>query len=86
MCLYLGWNPSATDIIVGLSNDSVAITSLGESQLEVEQEKAHNFKLWTTSFDIQQTHLAYTGSEDYKFNSWNLHGSPQVGISKFQHL
>ncbi|PON59667.1 hypothetical protein TorRG33x02_287390 [Trema orientale] len=75
MCLYLGWNLSATDIIVGLSDDSVAITSLGESQLEAKQEwKAHDFKLWTTSFDIQQTHLVYTGSDNYKFSGWYLHG------------
>ncbi|PON72223.1 Guanine nucleotide-binding protein, beta subunit [Parasponia andersonii] len=77
MCLYLDWNPSATDITVGLSDGSVAITSLVESQLEVKQEwKAHDFELWTTSFDIQQPHLVYTGSDDCKFSGWDLREGP----------
>lgn len=77
MCLYLDWSPLGTDITVGLSNGSVAINSLGESQLEVKQEwKAHDFELWTTSFDTHQPHLVYTGSDDCKFSGWDLREGP----------
>ncbi|OIW16403.1 hypothetical protein TanjilG_19119 [Lupinus angustifolius] len=77
MCLYLDWNPSETSITVGLSDGSVSIVSLCESKLEVQQEwKAHDFELWTTSFDIHQPNLVYTGSDDCKFSCWDLRDSP----------
>ena len=77
MCLYLDWNPSATAITVGLSDGSVSIVSLLESKLEILEEwKAHDFELWTTSFDLHQPNLVYTGSDDCKFSCWDLRDSP----------
>ncbi|KAK7405804.1 hypothetical protein VNO78_07414 [Psophocarpus tetragonolobus] len=77
MCLYLDWNPSATSITVGLSDGSVSIVSLLESKLEIQEEwKAHDFELWTTSFDIHQPNLVYTGSDDCKFSCWDLRDKP----------
>ncbi|KAF7831265.1 diphthine methyltransferase-like protein [Senna tora] len=77
MCLYLDWNPSATSITVGLSDGSVSIVSLLESNLEVQETwKAHDFELWTTSFDSHQPNLVYTGSDDCKFIGWDLRESP----------
>ncbi|KAG4399430.1 hypothetical protein GLYMA_08G230900v4 [Glycine max] len=77
MCLYLDWNPSATSITVGLSDGSVSIVSLLESKLEIQDEwKAHDFELWTTSFDIHQPNLVYTGSDDCKFSCWDLRDKP----------
>ncbi|KAK4278284.1 hypothetical protein QN277_016149 [Acacia crassicarpa] len=77
MCLYLDWNPSATLITVGLSDGSVSIVSLLESRLEIQENwKAHEFELWTTSFDTHQPNLVYTGSDDCKFTGWDLRDSP----------
>ncbi|KAL3512804.1 hypothetical protein ACH5RR_025521 [Cinchona calisaya] len=77
MCLCLDWNPSATSITVGLSDGSVSIVSLLESQLSTVQEwKAHDFELWAASFDIHQPHLVYTGSDDCKFSCWDLRDDP----------
>lgn len=77
MCLCLEWNPSATSITVGLSDGSVSIVSVVESQLEVLQQwKAHEFELWATSFDVHQPHMVYTGSDDCKFSGWDIRESP----------
>lgn len=77
MCLCLEWNPSATSITVGLSDGSVSIVSVVESQLEVLQQwKAHEFELWATTFDVHQPHLVYTGSDDCKFSGWDIRESP----------
>ncbi|KAL6177480.1 hypothetical protein ACLB2K_049006 [Fragaria x ananassa] len=77
MCLFLDWNPSATAITVGLSDGSVSIVSLAESQLETQEIwKAHDFEVWTTSFDIHQPQLVYTGSDDCKFKCWDLRDGP----------
>lgn len=62
---------------VGLSDGSVSIVSLDESQLNVLQEwKAHDFEVWAASFDIQQPMLVYTGSDDCKFSCWDLRDDP----------
>ncbi|KAL0368094.1 UNVERIFIED_CONTAM: hypothetical protein Scaly_1028300 [Sesamum calycinum] len=51
MCLCIDWNSSATSMAVGLSDGSVSIISLDESQLNILQEwKAHDFELWAASF------------------------------------
>lgn len=77
MCLFLDWNPSATSITVGLSDGSVSIVSLAESQLETQESwKAHDFEVWTTSFDIHQPQLVYSGSDDCKFSCWDLRDGP----------
>ncbi|KAK7265010.1 hypothetical protein RJT34_32626 [Clitoria ternatea] len=77
MCLFLDWNPSATSISVGLSDGSLSIVSLHESKLEIQEVwKAHDFELWTTSFDIHHPHLVYTGSDDCKFSCWDLRDRP----------
>lgn len=77
MCLYLDWNSSATSIVVGLSDGSVSVVSLLDSKLEVQENwKAHDFELWTTSFDCHQPNLVYTGSDDCKFSCWDLRDSP----------
>ncbi|KAM1451819.1 hypothetical protein ACFX2I_038883 [Malus domestica] len=77
MCLFLDWNPSATSITVGLSNGSVAIASIGESQLETQETwKAHDFEVWTASYDIHQPQLVYSGSDDCKFKCWDLRDGP----------
>ena len=68
MCLCLDWNPSATSISVGLSDGSVSVVSLHESKTSILQEwKAYDFEVWATSFDPDQPHRAYTGSDDCKF-------------------
>lgn len=62
---------------VGLSNGSVSILSLEESQLNISQEwKAHDFELWAASFDIQHPRLVYTGSDDCRFSCWDLREDP----------
>lgn len=77
MCLCLDWNPSATSISVGLSDGSVSIISLLESETSILQEwKAHTFELWATSFDPHQPNLVYTGSDDCKFSCWDLRIDP----------
>ncbi|KAL2227975.1 diphthine methyltransferase homolog isoform X1 [Sesamum indicum] len=77
MCLCIDWNSSATSMAVGLSDGSVSIISLDESQLNILQEwKAHDFELWAASFDIQQPMLVYTGSDDCKFSCWDLRDDP----------
>ncbi|GMH01269.1 hypothetical protein Nepgr_003108 [Nepenthes gracilis] len=79
MCLCLDWHPSATSVSVGHSDGSVSIISLSDSHLRVqEQWKAHEFELWTTSFDIQRPYLLYTGSDDCKFICWDLRTSPSA--------
>ncbi|CAN0923104.1 Diphthine methyltransferase [Linum grandiflorum] len=79
MCLWLDWNPSATSISVGLSDGSVSVVSISESQLEVVQEwKAHDFEVWAASFDIHQPHLVYTGSDDCKFRCWDIRASSNM--------
>lgn len=77
MCLCLDWNQSATSITVGLSDGSVSIVSFQESQLSILREwKAHEYELWTTSFDLHQPNLVYTGSDDCKFSCWDLREEP----------
>lgn len=62
---------------MGLSDGSVSIISLAESQVQVQEEwKAHDFELWATSFDIHQPNLVYTGSDDCKFSCWDLRDGP----------
>ncbi|XP_009759212.1 uncharacterized protein LOC107772927 isoform X2 [Nicotiana tabacum] len=77
MCLCIDWNPSATSLAVGLSDGSVSIISLLESQLSISRDwKAHDFELWAASFDIHQPQLVYTGSDDCKFSCWDLREDP----------
>lgn len=77
MCLCIDWNPSATSLAVGLSDGSVSIISLLESQLSISRDwKAHDFELWAASFDIHQPQLVYTGSDDCKFSCWDLQDDP----------
>lgn len=62
---------------MGLSDGSVSIISLADSQVQVQEEwKAHDFELWATSFDIHQPNLVYTGSDDCKFICWDLRDGP----------
>ncbi|WCJ38287.1 Transducin/WD40 repeat-like superfamily protein [Euphorbia peplus] len=76
MCLCLDWNPSATSIVVGLSDGSISAVSYSESQLDVIQEcEAHDFEVWAASFDMHQPQLVYTGSDDCKFICWDLRDS-----------
>ncbi|KAK3414522.1 hypothetical protein EUGRSUZ_H00383 [Eucalyptus grandis] len=77
MCLCLDWSPSATSVVVGLSDGSVSLLSRSETELEIEQEwKAHDFELWAASFDTHQPHLIYTGSDDCKFSCWDIRDCP----------
>ncbi|XP_030443238.1 uncharacterized protein LOC115665502 [Syzygium oleosum] len=81
MCLCLDWNPSATSIVVGLSDGSVSLLSRSETELEIEQEwKAHDFELWAASFDTHQPHLIYTGSDDCKFSCWDVRDCPSKSV------
>ncbi|KNA14881.1 hypothetical protein SOVF_103340 [Spinacia oleracea] len=75
MCLCLDWNSSATSLAVGLSDGSISVASLTESQLiEDRQWKAHDFEVWAASFDTHQPDIVYTGSDDCKFLGWDLRG------------
>ncbi|XP_076922668.1 uncharacterized protein LOC143584519 [Bidens hawaiensis] len=77
MCLCLDWNPRATLISTGLSNGSVSLISVDETKTSVLQEwKAHDFEVWATTFDPDQPHIVYTGSDDCKFKGWDLRTSP----------
>nr|GMC75688.1 diphthine methyltransferase homolog [Ipomoea batatas] len=76
LCLCLDWNPSASSIAVGLSDGSVSILSLHESQLRTQEWKAHDFEVWAASFDIHQPQLVYTGSDDCKFSCWDSRDDP----------
>ncbi|XP_058087795.1 uncharacterized protein LOC131234831 [Magnolia sinica] len=81
MCLCLDWNPSSTSLAVGLSSGSVSIVALKEAQLQIWQSwKAHDFELWTTSFDTHQPQLLYTGSDDCRFSCWDLRESHTVSV------
>lgn len=75
MCLCLDWNPLATSLVVGLSDGSISVASLAESQLiEDQQWKAHDFEVWAASFDTHQPAVVYTGSDDCRFLGWDLRG------------
>ncbi|XP_076960529.1 uncharacterized protein LOC143636938 [Bidens hawaiensis] len=77
MCLCLDWNPRATLISTGLSNGSVSLISVEETNTSILQEwKAHDFEVWATTFDADQPCLVYTGSDDCKFKGWDLRTSP----------
>ncbi|MCL7038685.1 hypothetical protein MKW94_001899 [Papaver nudicaule] len=77
MCLCVDWNPSATSITVGLSDGSVSVLTLAESQLKIQQSwEAHEFEVWAANFDTQQPNLVYTGSDDCKFCCWDLRENP----------
>ncbi|CAN0890734.1 Diphthine methyltransferase homolog [Linum grandiflorum] len=81
MCLWLDWDPSARSISVGLSDGSVSVVSISESQLDVVQEwQAHDFEVWAASFDIHQPHLVYTGSDDCKFRCWDIRDQPSSNM------
>ncbi|KAL6534762.1 hypothetical protein OROGR_013437 [Orobanche gracilis] len=81
MCLCVDWDPSASSLAVGLSDGSISIVSLHDSQLNVLQEwKAHDFEVWAASFDIQQPALVYTGSDDCKFSCWDLRDEPSKSV------
>ncbi|KAJ0948496.1 putative transcription factor WD40-like family [Helianthus annuus] len=77
MCLCLDWNPSATSISTGLSDGLVSLISIDETKTTVLQEwKAHDFEVWAASFNPDQPHLVYTGSDDCKFKGWDLRNNP----------
>ncbi|KZV29602.1 hypothetical protein F511_00880 [Dorcoceras hygrometricum] len=73
MCLCVNWNPSATSMIIGLSDGSVSVISLQDSELNILHKwKAHEFELWAACFDVHQPMLVYTGSDDCTFSCWDL--------------
>ncbi|GAA0161747.1 methyltransferase [Lithospermum erythrorhizon] len=80
MCLCIDWNPAATSVATGLSDGSVSIISLSESNLSIVNWKAHEFELWASSFDIHQPHLLYTGSDDCNFSCWDLREDPSTTV------
>ncbi|CAN6585383.1 unnamed protein product [Malus baccata var. baccata] len=66
-CLFLDWNPSTTSITMGLPDGSIR-----ESQLETnEMWNAHDFEVWTTSFDIHQPQL--DGHSNLAFQNTKAH-------------
>ncbi|KAM0979523.1 hypothetical protein EV2_015864 [Malus domestica] len=76
MCLFLDWNPSTTSITVGLSDGSIR-----ESQLETnEMWNAHDFEVWTTSFDIHQPQL--DGPSNLAFQNTKAHTMGVCCIAK----
>ncbi|KAL4186410.1 hypothetical protein AMTRI_Chr09g13980 [Amborella trichopoda] len=76
MCLCLDWSPSAKSIATGLSDGSMAISTLREGSIHPEKAwKAHDFELWSASFDTQQPELIYTGADDCKFAGWDVRES-----------
>lgn len=83
MCLCVDWNPSATSMVVGLSDGSVSIISLQDSELNILQKwKAHQFELWAASFDVHRPMLVYTGSDDCTFSCWDLRNDPSKLVFK----
>ncbi|XP_073009965.1 uncharacterized protein [Typha latifolia] len=77
MCLCVDWDASGGSISVGLSDGSVSVLSLRESQLQVLQSwAAHEYEIWTTSFDTHRPHLLYSGSDDCHFSCWDIRQNP----------
>ncbi|KAK9669467.1 hypothetical protein RND81_13G132400 [Saponaria officinalis] len=81
MCLCTDWNQSGTSLSTGLSDGSVSVSSLTDSQLiEDQQWKAHDFEVWAASFDTHQPSVVYTGSDDCKFRGWDLRDGPSMPV------
>ncbi|ONK66230.1 uncharacterized protein A4U43_C06F5570 [Asparagus officinalis] len=77
MCLCVDWNPSSSSVSLGLSDGSICIASVRESQLQISQSwVAHGYEVWATAFDISTPQLLYTGSDDCRFNCWDLREDP----------
>ncbi|KAK1326246.1 WD-40 repeat-containing protein MSI5 [Acorus calamus] len=81
MCLCLDWHPLGTSISLGLSNGSIAVVTLQESQPHISQTwQAHDYEVWATSFDNHQPQLLYTGSDDCRLSCWDLRESPSKPV------
>ncbi|KAI3866574.1 hypothetical protein MKX03_023786 [Papaver bracteatum] len=65
ICMCLDWGPSATSITVGLSDGSIFVLTLAESQLKC---RSHEYEVWAANFDTQQPNLVY----DCRFCCWDL--------------
>ncbi|KMZ64792.1 WD repeat-containing protein [Zostera marina] len=81
MCLCLDWSPSSTSISLGLSDGSVSMATLAESEIHVSQSwKAHDYEVWSTLIDYHQPQLLYTGSDDCRFCCWDLRDTPPNSV------
>lgn len=81
MCLCVDWNPSSSLVSLGLSDGSISIVAMREAQLEITQSwVAHDYEVWATAFDTFIPQLLYTGSDDCRFNSWDLRESPPMSV------
>ncbi|KAL3724384.1 hypothetical protein ACJRO7_029541 [Eucalyptus globulus] len=84
MCLCLDWNPSATLIVVGLSDGSVSLLSHFETEIEIEQEWKHMIlSLFQNSKEykmgvcyitksISDPNVVLTGSYDEHIRVWDI--------------
>ncbi|KAJ0989025.1 hypothetical protein J5N97_007381 [Dioscorea zingiberensis] len=77
MCLCVDWHPSAEQISVGLAAGSVALVQVRESCLQnLQLWAAHEYEVWTASFDVHRHQLLYTGADDCSFCCWDVRTSP----------
>ncbi|KAK3414525.1 hypothetical protein EUGRSUZ_H00387 [Eucalyptus grandis] len=66
MCLCLDWSPSATLIVVGLSDGSVSLLSRSETEIEIEQEwKALDFEFCCNVRDCPSNSV-FRNSKEHK--------------------
>lgn len=81
MCLCVDWCPSSSSASLGLSDGSISIVAVREDQLEISQSwVAHDYEVWATAFDTCTPQLLYTGSDDCRFNCWDLRESPSTSV------
>lgn len=81
MCLCVDWSPNAQFIALGLSDGSVSTVMIREAELQISQSwLAHEYEVWSTSFDTHQPQLLYTGSDDCRFNCWDLRENPSNSV------
>ncbi|KAJ3692529.1 hypothetical protein LUZ60_012879 [Juncus effusus] len=81
MCLYVDWRNSLDCISVSHSDGSISLISFKESELKVTQNwQAHQFEAWTTTFDLFNPHLLYSGSDDCRFSCWDTRQNPSEPV------
>lgn len=79
MCLCLDWNPLGSSISVGLSDGSISIVTVRETQLSIQETwVAHDYEVWATSFDTHHPQMVYSGADDCRFSCWDLRESPST--------
>ncbi|KAJ7517316.1 hypothetical protein O6H91_21G018500 [Diphasiastrum complanatum] len=86
MCLSLEWDPfpinsSHSRIVISHSDGSLSTVRLDQGSLELDQTwQAHDFELWTTTFDFWKPSVVYSGADDCHFCVWDLREDLQMPV------